>query len=330
MALTPTALYSSRVLVEIFQTVVEKNGLPSAWEEKFLTPDVLKGAPDRALLTAALLSGMGISLRPLKSVNTLCNRLVSDITAAKASTEKSTVTLSLMTLCGSIYDAGLLPIPSNRVVFAVKQITDWLEDDSELSHEFASACLRCLGQLLPCIKEVYGSVWEKTLQYCVKSWERVSQYSPSSVLPLLHASLKLTRELQDMEDVNDDLEEALSVFSKQKGARLVNLLRLDRGVHSQPQEIVDRLLCREVEKLSKSQLPEPEDLYGLIASESEVVQTAAFTMLHRIIPEQQEQKSVDILLDKSGKFSVPKTLTLSATYQMTRCPSSGRVTFLTT
>jgi hypothetical protein len=122
----------------------------------------------------------------------------------------------------------------------------------------------------------------------------------------------------------------LSVFSKQKGARLVNLLRLDRGVHSQPQEIVDRLLCREVEKLSKSQLPEPEDLYGLIASESEVVQTAAFTMLHRIIPEQQEQKSVDILLDKSGKFSVPKTLTLSATYQMTRCPSSGRVTFLTT
>ncbi|KAK0386027.1 hypothetical protein NLU13_5864 [Sarocladium strictum] len=296
--LTPTALHSSRVLGDVFQSVVEKSGIPTQWEQDFLGGDALKAVPEKAALAASVLSGMSIVLRPVKSVNTFCNRLVSEIAGAKAPTERSAIVLSLMTLCGSVYDAGALPIPSNRVVFAVKQITDWFEDGPELSPEFATACLRCLGQLLPCIQEVYGSFWEKTLQYCVKSWEKARQHSLSSILPLLHASLKLTKSLEEIEDMNDDLTEALTVFAKQKGPALVDLLRLDRDGHSQPSDIVDRLLCREVDKLSTGQLPEPEELYGLVASDSEIVQTAAFTMLHRMIPEQQPQKSVGLLLDK--------------------------------
>lgn len=306
MTLTPAAFYSSRVLGEVFELVIEQQGIPAAWEEKYLGSEVLKASSETALLAAATLAGMGPALRSLKSVNTLCNRLVSDIAAAKASTEKAMIQLSLLPLCGSIYDNGALPIPSNRVVFAVKQIADWLDDDSELSPAFTSECLRCLSWLLPCVKDVYGSFWEKTLQFCVRAWETAGNHPLEDVLPLLHASLKLTRDLQEMEEVNDDLEECLADFSKQKGAGLVNLLRLDREKSTQPLKIVDGLLRREVEKLAKSQLPEAEDLYGLVASDSEAIQSASFAMLHRIVPEQQQQKSVDALLDNIGRYFVLK------------------------
>lgn len=299
--LTPTALYSSRILSEIMQTVVEREGIPSAWEQKFLSPEALKIGPDTVLVTTAVLTGFGDTLRSLKSINTLCNRLVSDIAAAKVSSDKTIILLTLLTLCGAVYDSGTLPIPSNRIVFAVKQVADWFDDGSELSPEFASECLKCLTPLLPCIKDVYGSFWEKTLQFCVASCENASNYPLNRVLPLLHASLRLLRDLSEMAEVNDDLEESLSDISKQKAAVLIELLRLDREVATQPLEIVDRLLCREVEKLSTSQLPEPEELYSLVASESATLQTTAFVLLHRIVPEQQQRKSVNIMLDNLSR-----------------------------
>lgn len=306
--LTPQGLYSSRILSDIIQTVVDAKGFPSQWEERFLNNDVLKANPRTFLLATAVLDGARDHLRNSKAVSNFCNRLISDVAAASSGERQTHMLLVLITLCGMVYEPGKIPAASNRVVFAVQRITGWFDPDTEnsLRPQVASDALRCLGQLMPCIRDVYGSFWEMTLDYCLAGWTDAENQALEKFLPFIHSSLKLVQLLEAMEEPNEDLLDVLSEFSKTKPTALMELLRLDRSVvEEQPMEVVDALICRQVEKLSIRQIPDPEELYGLVASDYKAVQTAGFTMLHLVLPSQQEQKSVEVLLDDTGKMSMP-------------------------
>jgi hypothetical protein len=104
--------------------------------------------------------------------------------------------------------------------------------------------------------------------------------------------------LQSLEEPNDDLVEVLQTSAEKVSTALVDLLKLPREKHTQPLEIVDNLLCREVEKLPLQHIDDLSELYGLVAGESRAIQTAAFSILHKALPAMQEELSVDILLDK--------------------------------
>lgn len=303
MELTPRGVYSARALAELLQVLTEVHGVPSSLEERFLKPEILKAKPDTALLAAGLIAGLGDSLQSSKPVNNFCNRLVSDIAGLSPGSDKTMATLVLLTLCTQVYELGELPVANNRVVFAVKQLTAWTEDIDELDADVCAEICRALGRLLPCMKDVYGSYWEKTMQFCVGLWERAGQHVLSEALPFIHSSLKLFKTLEGIPDPNDDLQDALRDFATAKSNSLVELLKLPRGETSQPLEIVDAMLCREIERLPVARIPEPTDLFPLVASESRDIQTAAFNMLHRKIPAQQEQHSIDVLLDKTGKLT---------------------------
>jgi hypothetical protein len=108
--------------------------------------------------------------------------------------------------------------------------------------------------------------------------------------------------LENLEDANDDLQDALRESASKKSKSLIELLKLPRGASSQPLEIADALLCREVEKVSIKNIRDIPEIYELVASESQNIQTAAFDLLHRALPAIQAQKSIDILLDKTGKI----------------------------
>ncbi|KOS20375.1 E3 ubiquitin-protein ligase listerin [Escovopsis weberi] len=296
--LDPRGVYSARALSEIVSSLAETQGVPPALEETLLKPALAKAAPETALLSAAILSGLGETLQPSKLASNFCNRLASDVAGASAQGDKTFMTLSLLTLVARVYEAGELPIANNRIVFAVKQITSWLEDEEEqLSAPLCAEICRVLTTLLPCMSSVFGSYWEKSIEFCLDLWDKAAQHPLPDALPFIHASLKLVKTLEGMADANEDLSDALKESAGKRSMSLIELLRLPRGGTSQPLDIVDAMLCREVEKIDIKRIADISDIYELVASESRDIQSAAFSLLHRAIPAEQESRAVDVMLD---------------------------------
>ncbi|GKU05040.1 e3 ubiquitin-protein ligase listerin [Fusarium langsethiae] len=297
--LTPRGLYSARALSELVQFLAEAHGASSGFEDALLKPDVLKVGPTTVLPASAIIAGFGETLQPSKAANTFCNRVVSEIASASAESDKTLMTLVLLSSCAQIYEAGELPVANNRIVFAVRQITSWLDEPEILSPALCAEICRSLNKLLPCMKDVYGSYWEKAIEFCISLWNRAHEFELHEALPFIHSSLKLYKTIESLPEPNDDLEDALKEFASAKPRALVELLRLPRETSSQPLEIVDAMLCREVEKISLRQVPDLSDIFALVASDSRDIQTAAYNLLHKALPEQQQQKSIDAMLDKT-------------------------------
>jgi hypothetical protein len=292
-------LYSARAFSEVVQSAAEKHGALPGFEEKYLTNDVLKASPGTVLYASALLTGLGETVSSSKAVNNFCNRLVSDAAGASVESEKTPIVLVLLNRCTQVYETGELPVANNRIVFAVRQITSWLDEPENLRPALSAEICRALAKLLPCMKDVYGSYWEKSLQFCSHLWATANRHELVEALPFIHASLALVKTLEAIDEPNDDLEDALKEFANVKAQGLIELLNLSREFKSQPLDIVDASLCREVAKIPIRFITDLSDIYSLVASESADIQTAAFTLLHKAIPAQQEQKSVDIMLDKT-------------------------------
>lgn len=301
--LTPMGLYSSRALSDIVEALNDKHGVPATGDAKLAKYETLKAAPSTVLAAVALLHGFGEALESSKVINTLCNRLVSDIAGLSAQGEKTLPTLVLFNACADVYGAGEIPVPNNRLVFAIRQITSWLDDPLGLTPRLSAEICRALQRLLPCINGVYGPHWERTIEFCTTLWASSSDNELDAALPYIHASLKLMQILETIEEPNDDLEDALKDAAETRTLSLLELLKLPREKNTQPLEIVDAVICRRVEKLPLKHVTDLSELYGLIASDSRDIQTAAFSLLHRALPAAQAQLSVDVLLDKNGMLS---------------------------
>ncbi|KAI8176017.1 E3 ubiquitin-protein ligase listerin [Colletotrichum sp. SAR 10_75] len=300
--LTALGLYSARALSELLQTLTEKHGFPAAGDEKIAQLATLRATPPTILSATAVLTGLGESLESSKAINNLCNRLVSDVAGASIEPEKAEKALMILVLlnaCLQVYEVGEVPVANNRIVFAVRQITSWLEDTLNLTPALSAEICRALQRLLPSIKEVYGPHWEKTIEFSTALWAKASDDRLDASLPYIHTSLKLVSALETLSDPNDDLEDALKEFAETKSLSLIELLKLNRAKSTQPLEIVDAIICRQVDKIPLKHISDLSDLYGLIAADSRSIQTAAFNLLHRALPARQEELSVNVLLDKT-------------------------------
>jgi E3 ubiquitin-protein ligase listerin len=296
--LTPLGFYSARALAEVIQGLIEAHGIPLGDDEKLRQIVDLKATASTFFPSVALLIGCGDILETSKMVGNLCNRLVSDVAGMKSNGQKALMSLLLLDACMQVYEIGDLPVANNRIVFAVKQLTSWMDDPSELSDSLCTAVCRCLRYLLPCIKSVYGEHWEKTISFCMNLWNRAPEGLVDAAIPYLHASLKLIASLEALPDRNDDLEDALSENSEMQSRLLIQLLGLPREEHTRPHQAFDELLCRHVQKIPLRHLNDPSSMYTLLASDSRDIQTAAFSLLHKVLPASQEQISIDVLLDK--------------------------------
>ncbi|KAF6817104.1 RING zinc finger [Colletotrichum plurivorum] len=300
--LVPLGIYSSRALSELLQTLVEKHGFPAAGDEKINQLATLRATPPTILAATAVLTGFGESLESSKAINNLCNRLVSDVAGASIEPEKAEKALMILVLLNAslqVYEVGEIPVANNRIVFAVRQITSWLEDTLNLTPALSTEICRALQRLLPSIKDVYGPHWDKTIEFSTALWAKASDDRLDDSLPYIHTSLKLMTALETLSEPNDDLEESLKEFAETKSLSLIELLKLTREKSTQPLEIVDAIICRQVDKIPLKHVSDLSDLYGLIAADSRSIQTAAFNLLHRALPAQQEELSVNVLLDKS-------------------------------
>ncbi|KAI0830982.1 hypothetical protein F5Y06DRAFT_203044 [Hypoxylon sp. FL0890] len=297
-SLAPAGLYSARVLSELLQVLTENHGFPSSAEQWLAELDILKNTSSAVLPAVAVLGGFGEAASASRTVSTFCNRLISDIAGANPGQEKSLIILVLLDSCMQIYDTGELPVANNRLVFAVRQLTSWLETPEDLDYRFSTQICRCLQRLLPCIKDVYGPYWEKTMDFCIYLWTKSTTGPLEYRLPEVHASLRLFLTLQSLEEPNDDLVDALQSSAERRSAALIELLKLPREKDTQPVEIVNSLICRLVEKIPLHHFKDLSELYGLVASDSRNIQTAAFNVLHKALPAAQENLSLDVLLEK--------------------------------
>lgn len=308
-SLTPLGVYSARALSEILEAFSDTHGHGSAAEEWIGQLDIMKATPTTTLPAVAVLTGYGEILGSSKTVSNLLNRLVSDIAGAALHAEKTALSLVLINACMPLFELGQLPVAKNRLVFAVKQITSWFGQGPEDVGVVVSAeSCRALHRLLPCISEVYGPYWEQTIDFCLALWAHASRDDAEQRLPYIYASVKLLSALHTLNEPNDDLVDALQSQSDSIYHGLLDLLKLPGSSNSQPQEMVDALLCREAAKIPLDHLKDTTDIYGLVASESREIQTAGFNLLHRTLPAAQEQISLDVLLEKK-QARLPDELT---------------------
>lgn len=307
--LSPLGVYSARALSEILATFSDTHGHGSGVEAWLTQLDILKATPTNVLPAVAVLTGYGEVLARSKAVTNLLNRLISDVAGASPDSAKTVLTLVLLNACMPIFELGELPVANNRLVFAVKQITSWFEEaPKELGVAVATESCRALQRLLPCVGAVYGPYWEQTIVFCISSWSHAGQDEPEKRLPYIYTSVKLVSGLRTLEDANDDLVDALQSQAESIYRNFLELLKLSGSGTSQPEQIVDALLCREAAKIPLDYLHDLADLYGLVASESREIQTAGFGILQRALPAAQEKLSFDVLLEKK-QARLPDELT---------------------
>ncbi|KAK0129006.1 hypothetical protein ONS95_000946 [Cadophora gregata] len=297
---TSNAYYASKALGGLIQALVSAHGWQIDGSEEWLAKlDILKTSTNNILGACAVLIGLEDSLRSSKTINTLCNRLISDVAGAKSESEKTLGLLVLLNSVLSVYDEEDLPVANNRVVFAVKQILSWTEDLAETNPRLASEACRTLQKLLPAIKYVYGTYWETAFDFCVSIWESKGDKALSNErLPMIGMSLKLYSILRNMANGdNDDVKEAFDLSNERVCGGLVKLLKLDRLKETQPLDYVDAILSREVTKIPEDRIKDLTDFYPLLASDFRMIQSAAFDVLHKALPKVQQELSVNVLLD---------------------------------
>lgn len=308
-SLESVGVYSARALSEILESLSDAHGHGSALEKWIAERGFLKATAPHVLPAVAILTGYGELLAGSKTVSTLLNRLISDVAGAKPDADSTRLSLTLLNACMPIFELGQLPVANNRLVFAVKQITSWFEQGPEnLGVALATESCRALQRLLPCIGEVYGPYWDQTIDICLSLWAHASKDDPEQRLPYIYASVKLLSSLRTFEEPNDDLVDALESHSNEIYDGMLEVLKLPAVRISQPQEIVDALLCREAAKVPLEHLRDLSDIYGLVASDSREIQTAGFSLLHRALPAAQEQLSLDVLIEKK-QAKLPDELT---------------------
>ncbi|KAM3076981.1 hypothetical protein ACMFMF_004896 [Clarireedia jacksonii] len=297
---TPTSFYAARSLSRLLPRLVEEHGWQSTDGEEWLSKlDILKASTQNVLGATAILIGLHETLTTSQLVSNLCNRIISEITGASAQAEKTLALLVLLNACLSIYDDDDLPVAQNRLVFAVKQILSWTPDVVKADYLLSSEVCRALQKLLPAIKTVYGSYWESTLTFCINIWETMESGTDQELkLPMVGMSLKLFSTINNLQDANDDLEDALAQYGEKASRCFIRLMQLPRSKSTQPAEFVDSMLSRLISKIPSSHIHDVSEFYPLLASENRTVQSAAFDVLHRAIPAAQEEISVNALIEK--------------------------------
>lgn len=305
---TTFSYYSSKALSRWVAKLVDAHGWLNEGADEWLTKiDVLKSSTTDHLAAVGLINGVGEDLDSSKLVNTLCNRLISDVAGAKSDSAKTLPLVVFLNSVISVYNEADMPVAQNRLVFAVKQILSWSDNLPTSNPQLASEALHALLKLLPCIKEMYGEHWTAAIELCnavVIAAVQDGSLNETNI-PMVGMALKLVSILKGLGDTNDDLTEALAEHEKETSRNFVCLLRLRRTKENQPLEFIDSTLSRLVKKISTKEAGELSELYPLVASDFKEVQSSAYELLSRALTEAQHEISVNVLLENTGKHSIP-------------------------
>jgi E3 ubiquitin-protein ligase listerin len=255
---------------------------------------------DDLVRSASLISIARDFLATSPQGNKICNELIADATDLKDIEQPIPALRPLVLLNILLQGDELLldDIPTQRLVYLVKNLVRLLKSD-RTPYALISEILKLLYHVVGPISEVYGEHWEEMLDVLVHLWGHGNDLNDD--LPALHSSLRLHDRLKSLvsETSNEDLVEAWDKLFSSLVAGLLSVLKLfEESPHgaNQPRAITTDLLQRQLINVT---LPPTEvaELFPLMASEEQAVQDAAFRLLHRAVPEAQQQNSLDVVLE---------------------------------
>lgn len=231
------------------------------------------------------------------------NELVAACTDLKASSP-STSGLQPLVLLDLLLNGNfeaLEGVPSQRLVFLMQTLLRLLTGSTSGVLEYQTLAMRILDPVLMSTKDIYGDHWSQFLEYIVSLWSNGNDLDED--LPLLHASLRIyarLRTLAKSDESNEDLVDAWEAAQGPLGEGLLQVLQ-SFGASSiqtdQPRRITVELLRRQLSQISLGHNP---DLYTLISSPEDAIRAAAYDLLHRSIPAEQEQVSVEVALENKA------------------------------
>lgn len=255
------------------------------------------------LKLAAFLNAFKVPLSSTQTLVRFCNELIADLTGLQLDQNSAKALRQLVFLNIILRDDEhiITTIAKQRMIFFVKHVAPWLRlGDAELLIQ--TETFKALTSLLPHMNDIYGDHWTSIIESLVALWSRPS--GPAT-LPLSHASFKLFAALLTLtrdEDTSDDFTEAWQENLSELAKGLVNTLKHSGSLSddgNQPLRIVNDLLARQLNRIPLDTLDNIEELFPLLTADSAPVQTTAFEILHRQIPNRQEQISLDVALEKT-------------------------------
>lgn len=313
------AYYSSRAYISMTTELTELH----ANLEYDLGIDELKSVKN----TADIFAGVAIisAVQNLTMVTRTFNELLTDLTGGDLKKHPNELTNMIMlnSILGKQDFADVLAgIPKQRLIFFVQHACGHLAKlgplgpkapTASLELNFAAESMRALSQILPALRETYGSFWKNCTEVLLGLWSFPTDM-PDGIIPLVHASLRLHSTLIKLKfgESNEDLEEALESHKAGIGLGMVNLVRALQGLPDdshQPRRMINELLARQISTAKDNISPTSAyELFPTLASESLALQGAAYELLHLQLPKQQENVSLDKALSKDYVAKLPEEL----------------------
>jgi E3 ubiquitin-protein ligase listerin len=309
--LDPRAYYTGLVFDDVLSRLADERGFAAV--KSSFEAELKDLHRSKAVVCAAgLISVLRDYFNSAQPGRKLLNELVAAVTGMKPQLAAKTalVPLVLLDLLLGGNPEALDAIPSQRQNFLMQTLVRLLSGPLEDQTSQVLA-LKILDPLMVAIKDLYGDHWEQILQYLSAVLQRENDLNQD--LPLLNAGCRLYGRLNGLaksEDANEDLVDAWNTNRESLEAGLLCCLdnfRQSTNTLNQPRQVTAELLQRQL-----SQIPARYDanLYGLLASQDNAVQRAAYDLLHRSIPAMQEQVSFNLAIDKTTPHLAPELLNL--------------------
>ncbi|PGG96199.1 hypothetical protein GX51_07940 [Blastomyces parvus] len=228
----------------------------------------------------------------------LCNELISDCTVFKVEHGseglRKIVTLNLLIHGESNITQN---VQKQRLVFLVKHLVDCLQSQSP-PQGLVSEILKLLVNILPLVREIYGSHWSNVFEFLHNLWEDMAVADES--LPVLHSSLRLFACLKSLatSESNDDLVDAWTTSQKTHSPALIGLLaEFDSSLsYDQPLKITANVLSRQILGLPVGHVEDINDFFSILSAPNRDIQRATYDVLHREIPKLQETVTLNVAL----------------------------------
>ncbi|CCU74310.1 RING zinc finger protein [Blumeria hordei DH14] len=294
------SFFAAKALIRVLNTLLkELNCSIDLLEDWISTLDVIKPSTTNIMGAVAILIGLGQRGKSSKAIRNLCNHLVSNVPTMSLNSKETMEKLIFLNACLCVYDGEELPVVQNRLVFAVKHVVSWLKEITDV--RIASEVCQLLRRLLPSIKNVYGSYWGATLQFCDSIWTKQKAIPLCNEnLVVMSASLKLFSEMKNICDPNDDLIEALDDHDQKNICHLLEFLFLERPATHNPLQEVDKTLAQLIFSIPIEKIEDFNVFYPLLASENYWIQSSAFVLIQKCLPNQQQQISIDYVLENKA------------------------------
>ncbi|KAH8148763.1 uncharacterized protein LAJ45_07106 [Morchella importuna] len=302
-----SAFYSARALTGVIGGLADHHKVTLEQTQTWLKLCDVRRGTDVFRITA-ILTGLSELLEHSKDADRLRNELASDLMGVPKSKCEEEGLRKLVFLNAVLPKPGedVAPLPPQRTILLIKHLLSWFsekeESETEINTEVLTEAIKTFASVLPTVKELYGEHWQPLCEFVGMGIS--NPIVVEGCIPLIFASLKLFQTLKSIRFANDDIEEAWETTD------LYPILRetLGNSRHAddqhQPRNLSNALLSRQTRSMDLKYIGDPTDIYPLLNVKSRPVQEAAFELLHRYIPSQQEHVSIEAALSKEDNFTL--------------------------